>query len=151
MRKYICLVMVILCLTACSGSKAVFSNLMMQKIVEKNVVVSINTAHPMSGSMIVLTSPYSLKIKGDSVFSYLPYYGRAYSVPYGGGNGLNFNDKILSYSERITTKGMSEIIIGTKNNEDTYRYVIYLSPTGSASIDVSSYNRQSISFTGSWE
>lgn len=42
-------------------------------------------AYPMSGRSIPLTTPYGLQMKKDSVDVYLPYYGRAYQIPYGGG------------------------------------------------------------------
>lgn len=44
-------------------------------------------AYPMSGRSIPLTTPYGLQMKKDSVDVYLPYYGRAYQIPYGGGEG----------------------------------------------------------------
>lgn len=58
-----------------------------QLIVSEDYKIDVNTAMPMRGRSIPLTSQYSLQIRNDSVFSYLPYYGRAYSVPYGGGSG----------------------------------------------------------------
>ena len=45
----------------------------------------------MKGRSRALTSDYSIEIRNDSVFSYLPYFGVAYNVPYGGGKGLIFN------------------------------------------------------------
>jgi hypothetical protein len=151
MNRY-CLIIALAALFAsCSGSQAVFSDQMKLKMADKNFTVKVNTAEPMSGPMVVLTSPYSIKVKNDSIFSYLPYYGRAYSVPYGGGKALNFDDKMISYTQRITAKGMVEITVSVKNDEDTYKYRISLSPTGSASITVNSQNRQPISFSGTWK
>ena len=57
-------------------------------IESENYKIDVNTAMPMRGRSIPLTSSYSLEIRNDSVISYLPYYGRAYSIPYGGGDGL---------------------------------------------------------------
>ena len=60
-----------------------------KKLIEsENYKIDVNTAMPMRGRSIPLTSSYSLEIRNDSVISYLPYYGRAYSIPYGGGDGL---------------------------------------------------------------
>ena len=58
-------------------------------IASENYKIDARTALPMRGRSIPLTSPYSLEIRNDSVISYLPYFGRAYSIPYGGGDGLN--------------------------------------------------------------
>lgn len=58
-----------------------------EKIESENYRIDINTAYPRRGRMIPLTSIYSVTIRNDSVFSQLPYFGRAYSIPYGGGQG----------------------------------------------------------------
>ena len=69
-----------------------------QLILSEDYKIDVNTAMPMRGRSIPLTSQYSLQIRNDSVFSYLPYYGRAYSVPYGGGSGLIFNAPLKEYT-----------------------------------------------------
>ena len=69
--------------------------------------IEVDRALPMGGRTVHLTTPYSLEMRGDSAISYLPYFGRAYSLPYGGiRNGalsrilaIGFSDpKILSVS-----------------------------------------------------
>ena len=47
--------------------------------------IEVDRALPMGGRTVHLTTPYSLEMRGDSAISYLPYFGRAYSLPYGGG------------------------------------------------------------------
>lgn len=69
-----------------------------EKIESENYRIDINTAYPRRGRMIPLTSIYSVTIRNDSVFSQLPYFGRAYSIPYGGGQGLMFNAPIDQYT-----------------------------------------------------
>ena len=49
--------------------------------------IEVNYMTPMRGRSRALTDNYSLTIHGDSVLSYLPYVGEAYSAPYGGGEG----------------------------------------------------------------
>ena len=56
------------------------------------IKIDVDRAVPMAGRSVNLTSPYSLEIHGDSILSYLPYFGRAYSAPYGGGEGLTFKE-----------------------------------------------------------
>ena len=58
-------------------------------------------AYPMSGRSIPLTTPYGLQMKKDSVDVYLPYYGRAYQIPYGGGEGLRFKAPVENYSSKL--------------------------------------------------
>ena len=105
-------------------------------IVSENYKIDVNTAMPMRGRSIPLTSLYSLEIRNDSVISYLPYYGRAYSIPYGGGNGLNFKAPLKEYNMKLDKKG----------NKFDFRVKVY--SNGSTSIDVNMQNRQSISFQG---
>ena len=63
------------------------ANEVKELIDSKRFTIDVNRAIPMGGRSLNLTSPYSLEMRGDSVISYLPYFGRAYSAPYGGGDG----------------------------------------------------------------
>ena len=117
------------------------------KLIEsENYKIDVNTAMPRRGRSIPLTSSYSLEIRNDSVISYLPYYGRAYSIPYGGGDGLNFKAVLKEYSMEMDKKGNAVIEFIARNPEDRYEYRVKVFPNGSASIDVNMQNRQSISF-----
>ncbi len=49
-------------------------------IASENYKIDVQTALPMRGRSIPLTSPYSLEIRNDSVISYLPYFGRGATV-----------------------------------------------------------------------
>lgn len=120
-----------------------------KKLIEsENYKIDVNTAMPMRGRSIPLTSSHSLEIRNDSVISYLPYYGRAYSIPYGGGDGLNFKAVLKEYSMEMDKKGNAVIEFIARNPEDRYEYRVKVFPNGSASIDVNMQNRQSISFQG---
>lgn len=43
--------------------------------------IDVDYMYPMKGRSRALTSLYSLEVKNDSIYSYLPYVGEAYSVP----------------------------------------------------------------------
>ena len=117
-------------------------------IASENYKIDVRTAMPMRGRSIPLTSPYSLEIRNDSVISYLPYFGRAYSIPYGGGDGLNFRAPLKEYDMKMDKKGNAVIEFVARNPEDRYEFRAKVFPNGSASIDVNMQNRQSISFQG---
>ncbi|WP_106831051.1 DUF4251 domain-containing protein [Parabacteroides pacaensis] len=114
----------------------------------KEYTIEVDRAIPMRGPSRHLTSPYTLEIKGDSVISYLPYFGEAYSVPYGGGKGLIFEAPITDYKLSFNKKGLAKIKFKTYSGEDTFTYTIEVFPNGSASINVLAMNRQGISFYG---
>ena len=95
-----------------------------------------------------VTYGYSLEVRNDSLISYLPYFGRAYDVPYGGGKGLNFSARITSYQEHAGKKGQHKIEIGTENEEDKYLYHVEVFENGNATIDVMAQKRERISYSG---
>lgn len=117
-------------------------------IASENYKIDVQTALPMRGRSIPLTSPYSLEIRNDSVISYLPYFGRAYSIPYGGGDGLNFRAPLKEYSMEMDKKGNAVIKFIARNPEDRFEFRAKVYSNGSTSIDVNMQNRQSISFQG---
>lgn len=100
-----------------------------QLIVSEDYKIDVNTAMPMRGRSIPLTSQYSLQIRNDSVFSYLPYYGRAYSVPYGGGSGLIFNAPLKEYTMDMDKKGNAVIKFSARSPEDFFEFRAKCSPT----------------------
>ena len=120
-----------------------------QKVLDnKDYMIHVDYMNPQQGRSRALTSSYFVKIKNDSIFSYLPYVGRAYNVPYGGGQGLNFNASIQSYSSSKGRKNKTTITIKVKNSEDNYTYTLTVYGNGSTNIFVQPINRQSISYRG---
>lgn len=110
--------------------------------------VVVNMAYPQEGRSIPLSLAYSVKVQNDSLFSQLPYYGRAYSVPYGGGNGLIFKAPIQDYNLTYGKKGDVQIKLSSRTNEDSYEYFITIYPNRTARVSVRMINRQSIGFGG---
>lgn len=117
----------------------------------ENYKIIVNTAYPRRGRMIPLTSLYSVEVRNDSVFSQLPYFGRAYSIPYGGGNGLMFEAPITRYLMKTNKRGAAKVDFSARSREDYFKYRITVYSNGSASIDVTMQNRESISFSGEVE
>lgn len=110
--------------------------------------IDVDRVTPMKGGSRYLSSNYSLEIKNDSIYSYLPYFGVAYTIPYGGGKGLNFNAPLSEYTTEYSKKGNAQVILKTRNEEDNYIYNITIYPDGTSSIQITPTNRQSISFSG---
>jgi Domain of unknown function (DUF4251) len=107
------------------------------------------TAMPMSGTSRQLTSEYDLKVSKDAVVSYLPFFGRAYSLPYGTTDGgFNFTSRKFDYSVSQRRKGGWQINIKPKDVADFREFSLLLSKTGYGTLQVVSNNRQPISFTG---
>ena len=115
---------------------------------ERNYQIAVNRMYPSRGASKSLSYGYSVEVRNDSLISYLPYFGRAYDVPYGGGNGLNFSAPIRNYQESQPKSNLRHIEIDVKNDEDIYLYTLDIFDNGSTDINVRSRQREPISFSG---
>lgn len=123
--------------------------LRVKEIIEsENYKIDVTTAYPRRGRMIPLTSLYSLEIRNDSVFSQLPYFGRAYSIPYGGGKGLMFKAPMEKYQMIYNKRGIAKAELTASSKEDKIKFYVTIYPDGSSSIDATMQQRESIRFSG---
>lgn len=114
--------------------------------------IVVESIHPMRGTTRYSDGTYSLRVDGSKVYSHLPFFGVAYSVPYGGGKALVFDDDIDEYyMEQGRRKDRQIITFLTDNGEDIVVFTVTVFDTGSADIHVKSRNRESISFRGHLE
>ena len=105
--------------------------------------IEVDRALPMGGRTVHLTTPYSLEMRGDSAISYLPY-----SLPYGGGDGMRFEESITDYQSTFDKKGTARIKFVARTKEDTFRFDVQVFSNGSAIISVTPTNRQNITYQG---
>lgn len=163
MKKYIVLLVTTIAIVSCASytingqkvTKEVYSAWAAQKV-EQNIagrqfVINMKSMHPFRGNSRHLTTDYSLEVCGDTIISYLPYFGEVRNVPYGGGKGLNFVGHLIAYEAYQAKAGMYRVVMGVENDEAQYRYILEVFDNGSSTLDVSSYNRDPISFTGNME
>ncbi len=122
-----------------------------QKLDSKDFTINVNYMMPMRGGGEALSSPSSLSIQDNTVKSYPPYKGQATSIPYGGGDGLNFEDKIQDYKDNGLKKDSRIIEFKVEHEGDILEYKVTVYDNGSADIYVSSVKRDNISFRGELE
>lgn len=106
-------------------------------------------AYPQRGrSISLITNPNYLRFKNDSIYSEMPYFGRAYAgVAYGGGGGLSFKGAVKDYS--LTKKKKNFIIkADVKGDSDNYSISLTVFFDGGASLTIYSNNRDSINYSG---
>ena len=119
-----------------------------QMIDSKDLVFKARTAYPQSGRSWELTFDYDLSVNGGKLVSYLPYFGRAYSInPYSSEGGLQFTSTNFSYKTEKDKKGW-DITIKPKDQSDVQQMFLEVSPKGYATLRVISTNRQNISYFG---
>lgn len=115
----------------------------------RHFTVTVQTMNPMRGSSVNVTPDFSLEVSGDTVKSYLPYFGRAYYVPYGGGKGLCFTATAIGYEQSQPKRGDRMLVtFACRNEEDLYRFRLEIYDDGATVIDVRAQEREHISFTG---
>lgn len=104
---------------------------------------------PTGGRLIQLTSNYDMQVSKDSVIAFLPYFGRAFTAPIGGTNpGIQFTSADFNYRVSERKKGGWQILIRPKDVQDIQQLNLTVSEGGSASLQVTSNNRQPISYNG---
>lgn len=90
-----------------------------------------------------------LKFQPDFIESSLPYFGRAFSgVGYGSDSGLNFEGKPENYTIEPGKKNVKIIKTRVKGENDSFNLQLTVTPSGYATLNVMSNNRNSITYTG---
>ena len=120
-------------------------------LAERQYTINVDMMFPRRGRAVHVSSDYSVQVKGDTLISYLPYFGRAYNVPYGGGKGLNFAAPIRDYQAAKDSKGRTQVIIKVDNEEDILNYTLDIFSNGKTSVDVMAREREPISYNGQME
>ena len=98
-------------------------------------------------SVDLTTNPNYIRFSPDTIVSEMPFFGRAYSVPYGGDAGLKFEGKPERFTVEKKKKNYS-VEAKVKTNSDYYTINLTISFDGGASMSVTCNNRASISYNG---
>ncbi len=132
-------------------AKAKKIQLVKDGVYNKTFVFKAYSVVPKSEKTKSLVNDFGMEVRGDSIFSYMPYYGKTYSRER---QDASFNDSPMgfaqpmeSYKRSKTNKGY-EVQVEVNNKGDIINLVFHISKTGSATVVASSLNRQSISYMG---
>lgn len=118
---------------------------------EKAFVFTPTHAMPLGGGSIQLNYTFDAEIKGDTLVSYLPFYGVAYHVDYGARTGgFDFTQPIENFELEEDEKGYV-VKLEVKNKMDLLSFTFHISELGYATLNVTSTNRQAISYYGTIE
>jgi len=155
MRRLIFSLSVIILMIACGtlspAEQAEQARKIKTALDERRYKIDIRMMYPRHGPSKSVASNWSLEVRGDTLVSYLPYIGRAYNIPYGGGKGMNFTALIGSYTEEEGRKGERLITMSVDNEEDQFVYRLEVFSDGQATIDVQPREREAISYSGELE
>lgn len=118
-------------------------------ITSREYVFKARMVQPMRGIARQLTPEYELVISKDSVIAFLPYFGRAYSAPIDpSSGGIKFTSTKFEYTFKSGRRGGWDIQIKPEDVRDVQQLSLSIMEDGNGSLQVTSTNRQPISFTG---
>jgi hypothetical protein len=157
MKKLFLLVATVAAMTACGTNRGASvpseAQLAQERLVQtmldaKMYKVDFKMAIPQTGRSFSLTYPYFVSVIDNRVESFLPYFGRAYTLPYGGGEGLNFEATITNYTVKTGRKGQWQISFEARTVEDNYTFNLDIYPSGESYLNIGAINKQGMSFSG---
>ncbi len=121
-----------------------------KKLVDaQNYVFIAQTVLPTGMQVRQITPDFDLRVAKDSILSYLPYFGRAYTAPIDPSKGgLQFKSKDFEYKVSEAKKGGWNIQIKPKDVNDVQSLQLNIYESGYAYLQVLSVNRQPIAFNG---
>ena len=143
------------CFAQQNSRKAHRENAKMERVRQTKILINsrefvftATRALPLGGGSIDLTTnPNYLKFHSDKIESYMPFFGRAYNVDYGGDGGIKFEGKPEEF--KITTRGKGyELTAIVSAKLDSYQLNLFVTPEGSATLMITSNNRNPISYYG---
>ena len=122
-----------------------------QMIDSSNFIFKATSAKPQSSpSKVLTTGEYDLAVSKNKIVSFLPYFGRAYTAPPGEDGGIKFTSVDFKYTAEKSKNGWRITII-PKDVTSISKLYLDVSTGGYATLQVTSNNRQSISYYGVME
>ena len=136
-------------LTGCESTKLSTAevNSLQTKVESHSFTADFNYCQPLRMPARTLTSE-SVVLSPDTLQSSLPYFGQAPNVPYGGGTALNFKEKIRSVSDKRVKGDWRTISVMVNHEGDNVIYDFHIFDNGKVMLDVTSRERDFISFQG---
>ena len=119
-----------------AAERACVAQAVEDSVMNMTFTVEVNYVNPQRMPSRMLNYGYSVKVDGDYLDSYLPFFGRVYRAEFGEQTGLHF--KRDCYAVELVVRRRLEILI--------YRFDVF--SNGKVSLMVTSDNRDSMLFSG---
>jgi hypothetical protein len=104
------------------------------------------------GSIDLTTNPNYLKVNDSIAEASMPFFGRAYNIPYGGSGGINFKGELINYSVEENTKKLRLVVsFRVKSDGDVFDCTLTINSNESVTLLIISQQRESISYYGTIE
>lgn len=117
--------------------------------------VTIDRVYPTNGADLTRFNPEgTITVNDNTAKGKLPYFGRAYTLPYGEGGGIEFDNTLKELQVKTVEKKRKSSVIyqfSINGQNDVYRITIEAFPGGTCSVNINSNNRRNISYSGKIE
>jgi hypothetical protein len=148
MKKFLTFILIFSFFTGFAKDDKVKADSIKKLIGNKTFVFEAQSAMPLRGSFISLTSSYDVKVAGDSVISYLPYYGQAHTAVYPGeDDGIKFTSTKSKYTVKETKSGW-HVVVKPEDVKNNVELRFDISKSGYVTLTVSDFRRDQITFRG---
>lgn len=115
----------------------------------RNFIFKAQSANPLRGNVVQLTSEYDLVMAHDTLRTFLPYFGRAFSAPaYNGEGGIKLSTTDFDYNLSSQRKNRWNLTLKPNDDQTIQQLVLSVSENGFANLRVLSTNRDPITFNG---
>ena len=143
---------IMLTMVQCSSSKSV-TNLeraeVEQMIDSHSFIFVAERMNPLRGRSRILTSSYDVRVNNDSIISYLPYFGRAYSAPVDPTNvGTQFTSTNFTYHVKADKNNKWYVSLTPKDAPAIQELSFTIFENGVASLSINSTYKDQISYEG---
>lgn len=163
MKKSIAMILLPLCFLSCSTGRTFqerkadrqaealqMKSQVADSIKARSFTVNVDYVSPMLMPSRSLNSDYSITIEGDTLKSWLPYFGESHKADY-----VNNDKSPLSFTSPITdwnvTKPKNDayyVFFKAQNNSELLEYMLMMFDNGKVSVQVTSPYRDPIDFEG---
>jgi len=154
MKRILTIAAALVCLCSCAAfrmtpeQEAARASAVADSLDQRHYTIDVTRIYPRRGQSRYVDG-FRLKIDGDKIDSYLPFFGVAYSVDYGSrSGGMAFESTIDEYYESMPRADRRQIQIVTRNGNDQLLFTILVFTDGTSDITVVSRNRETISYSG---
>ncbi len=115
---------------------------------ERNFNVSINYVRPLRMSSRYISPGYSVRIKGDSIMSDLPFFGVAHRADFDSEGPLCFTARMDDYSVKPAKRGGTRVKASVRHKQEKLVYDFLLGANGEVTLNVLSVFRDDIGYSG---
>ena len=150
---YILLISLSMLMVQCSSTKSTATMLdkgMIEKMITDHSFIFVaERMNPLRGRTQILTSSYDVRVNSDSLVSYLPYFGRAYSAPIDPTNiGTQFTSTNFTCQINSAKSNQWQVSLIPKDVQSIQEFVFTIFDNGSTTLNVLSTSRDQISYAG---